>query len=99
MLACPNCGEALTTEKKSLWVVGAVSLVAAGYVTRHLVYREPGYVFLTEGLFLVFFFVGALLLGAIAPPKYKRAGGKSLDKGLSLFGTDKPEAEKKSARK
>jgi hypothetical protein len=98
MLACPNCGESLTTEKKSLWVIGALSLVAAGYVTRRLVYRDSGYLLLTEGLFFVFFIVGAFLLGAIAPPKYKRAGGKTFDKALSLFGTDKSDADKKSTR-
>ncbi len=99
MLACPNCGESLTTEKKYLWVVGALSLGASVYVTRHLVYREPVYFLVTEGLAFVLFFVGAFLLGLFVSPKYKRVGGKAFDRALSLFGTDKPDADKKSARK
>ncbi len=98
-LACPSCGESLTTEKRDLWVIGALSIVAAFYVTRHLVYREPGYVLLTEGLAFVLFFLGAFLLGLFVPPKYKRVGGKTFDKTLSLFGTDKSGTDKKSARK
>ena len=99
ILACPNCGESLTTEKKDLWVVGALSVVAAAYATRHLVYRDPLYILLTEGLAFVLFFLGALLLGLFVPPKYKRVGGKGFDKTLSLFRTDKSESGKKSARK
>jgi predicted RNA-binding Zn-ribbon protein involved in translation (DUF1610 family) len=99
MLTCPKCGECLTTEKKNLWVRGAISLAAAVYATRHLVYREPGYFLVTEGLAFVLFFVGAFLLGLFVPPKYKRVGGKTFDKGLSLFGADKSDADKKSARK
>lgn len=99
MLACPNCGECLTTEKKDLWIVAALSLVVAVYATRHLVYQEPVYFLLTEGLALVLFFVGVFLLGLFVPPKYKRVGGKAFDKALSLFGTDKSDADKKSVRK
>jgi hypothetical protein len=39
------------------------------------------------------------LLGLFVPPKYKRVGGKSFDKALSLFGTDKSDTDKKSASK
>ncbi len=99
ILACPNCGESLTTEKKYLWVVGALSLVAAIYATRHLIYRDLLYAFATEGLALVLFFLGAFLLGMLVPPKYKRVGGKTFDKTLSLFGTDKSDTDKKSTRK
>jgi predicted RNA-binding Zn-ribbon protein involved in translation (DUF1610 family) len=95
MLACPKCGECLTTEKKHLWVVGALSLGAAVYVTRHLVYREPVYVLVTEGLAFALFLVGAFLLGLFVPPKYKRVGGKGFDKALSLFGTNKSDADRK----
>jgi predicted RNA-binding Zn-ribbon protein involved in translation (DUF1610 family) len=98
-LACPNCGESLTVEKKDFWVIGALSVVAAAYATRHLVYREPGYLLLTEGLAFVLFFLGTFLLGLFVPPKYKRVGGKTFDKTLSLFGTDKSGTDKKSARK
>lgn len=98
-LACPKCGESLTTEKKDLWVIGALSVVAAAYATRHLVYREPAYLLLTEGLAFVLFLLGAFLLGLFVPPKYKRVGGKTFDKTLSLFGTDKSGTDKKSARK
>lgn len=97
ILACPNCGESLTTEKKNLWVVGALSLVVAVYATRHLIYRDPVYALATEGLALVLFFLGALLLGLVVPPKYKRVGGKTFDKTLSLFGTDKSDTGKKSS--
>jgi hypothetical protein len=99
ILACPNCGESLTTEKKGLWVVGALSLVAAAYATRHLVYRDSFYILLTEGLAFVLFFLGAFLLGLFVPPKYKRVGGKPFDKTLSLFGTDESDSDEKSARK
>jgi predicted RNA-binding Zn-ribbon protein involved in translation (DUF1610 family) len=99
MLACPNCGECLTTEKKYLWAIGALSLVAAACLTRHLVYREPAYILVTEGLAFVLFLVGAFLLGLLVPPKYKRVRGKTFDKALSLFGTDKSDADKNSARK
>jgi predicted RNA-binding Zn-ribbon protein involved in translation (DUF1610 family) len=99
ILACPNCGESLTTEKKDLWVIGALSIVAAVYATRHLVYREIAYIFVTEGLAFVLFFFGAFLLGLFVPPKYKRVEGKSFDKALSLFGTDKSDTDKKSASK
>jgi hypothetical protein len=99
MLACPTCGEALTTDKKYLWGIAVVSLVTAAYVTRHLVYREPAYLFATEGLALVLFLVGTFLLGLLVPPTYKRAGGKTFDKALSLFGTDESDAGKKSSRK
>jgi predicted RNA-binding Zn-ribbon protein involved in translation (DUF1610 family) len=98
-LACPNCGESLTTEKKDLWVIGALSVVAAAYATRHLVYRDPLYVLVTEGLAFVLFFLGAFLLGLFVPPKYKRVGGKTFDKTLSLFRTDKSGTDKKSVRK
>jgi len=101
ILACPKCGESLTTEKKYLWVIAALSLVAAVYVTRHLIYRDLLYVFVTEGLALVLFFLGAFLLGLLVPPKYKRVGGKTFDKTLSLFGTDRSDTDtdKRSARK
>jgi hypothetical protein len=89
----------LTTEKKNLWVVGALSIVAAVYVTRHLVYREPVYAMVTEALALVLFMFGAFLLGLFVPPKYKRVGGKTFDRTMSLFGTDKPDADEKSSRK
>jgi predicted RNA-binding Zn-ribbon protein involved in translation (DUF1610 family) len=98
-LACPNCGESLTTEKKDLWVIGGLSVVAAAYATRHLVYREPAYLLLTEGLAFVLFSLGAFLLGLFVPPKYKRVGGKTFEKTLSLFGTDKSGTAKKPARK
>jgi predicted RNA-binding Zn-ribbon protein involved in translation (DUF1610 family) len=99
MLTCPNCGECLTTEKKNLWVIGALSLVTAVYATRHLFYREPAYFLVAEGLALVLFFVGCFLLGMFVPPKYKRVGGRTFDRGLSLFGTDKSNTGKKSADK
>ncbi len=99
ILACPNCGESLTTKKKGLWVVVVLSIVAAAYTTRHLVYREPVYAFVTEGLAVVLIFLGAVLFGLLVPSTYKRVGGKTFDKTLSLFGTDKSDAEKKSALK
>jgi predicted RNA-binding Zn-ribbon protein involved in translation (DUF1610 family) len=99
ILACPGCGESLTTEKKDLWVVGALSLVAAAYATRRLVYRDFGYILVTEGLTFVLFFFGAFLVALFVPPKYKRVGGKTFEKTLSLFGTDKSEVDKKSPRK
>jgi predicted RNA-binding Zn-ribbon protein involved in translation (DUF1610 family) len=92
ILACPNCGESLTTEKKDLWVIGALSIVAAAY-------RDLLYIFVTEGLALVLFFLGAFLLGLFVPPRYKRVGGKSFDKTLSLFRMDKSENDKKSDEK
>jgi predicted RNA-binding Zn-ribbon protein involved in translation (DUF1610 family) len=99
IVACPSCGESLTAEKKYLWAVGALSLATAAYATRHLVYREPGYILLTEALAFVFFFPGVFLLGLLIPPKYKRVGGNAFDKTLSLFGTDKTDTDKKSVRK
>jgi len=79
--------------------MGALSIVAAVYATRHLVYREPVYVMVTEALALVLFMLGALLLGLFVPPKYKRVGGKTFDRTLSLFGTDKSDVDEKSSRK
>jgi predicted RNA-binding Zn-ribbon protein involved in translation (DUF1610 family) len=99
ILACPNCAESLTTEKKNLWVIGALSIVAAVYVTRHLVYREPAYAMVTEALALILFMLAAFLLGLFVPPKYKRVGGKTFDRTMSLFGTDKSDADEKSSRK
>lgn len=99
ILACPKCGESLTTEKKDLWVVAALSLVVAVYGTRHLIYRDLLYFFVTEGLALVLFLLGAFVLGAFVPPKYKRVGGKTFDGTLSLLGTDKSDTDIKSARK
>jgi hypothetical protein len=99
ILACPNCGESLTTEKKDLWVVGALSLVAAAYATRRLVYRDPLYILATEGLAFFLFSLGAFLLKLFVPPKYKGVGGKTFDKTLSLFGTDKSDPDEKSGRK
>jgi len=99
ILACPSCGESLTTRKKHLWVVGALSLVAAAYATRHLIYQDPGYMLVTEGLAFVLFLLGAILAGLFVSPNYKRVGGKTFDKSFSLFGTEKSDAHKKSARK
>jgi predicted RNA-binding Zn-ribbon protein involved in translation (DUF1610 family) len=99
MLACPSCGESLTTEKKNLWVIAALSVVAAIYATRHLLYRDSGYLVVTEGLAFVFFFIGAFLLGILVPPKYKRVQGESFDNSLSLFRTDRPDPGNKSAQK
>jgi hypothetical protein len=98
-LACPSCGESLTTQKKHLWVVGALSLVAAAYATRHLIYRDLGYLLVTEGLTVVLFIVGAILVGLFLPPNYTRVGGKTFDKSFSLFGTDKSDADKRSPPK
>lgn len=98
-LACPNCGEPLTIEKKNLWVVGALSIVTAFYATRHLIYRDPGYILLAEGLALVLFFVGAFLLGLFVPPKYKPVRGKAFDKTLSLFGAGKSDIKYNSQGK
>lgn len=98
-LACPNCGESLTIEKKNLWVVGALSIVVAFYATRHLIHRDLGYILLAEALALALLFVGAFLLGVFVPPKYKRVRGKTFDKTLSLFGTGKSDTKSKSAQK
>src|SRR5258708_10934686 len=70
ILACPNCGESLTTEKKDLWVVGALSIVAAAYATRHLIYRDLFYTFVTDGFAFVIFFIGAFLLVFFVTPNY-----------------------------
>ena len=99
MLACPSCGESLTTEKKNLWIVGALGLAVAIYITRHLIYRDPGYLLVTEALTFVFLLLGAFLLGLFVPPKYKRVGSGSFDDELSLLGTDRPDAAKKSGQK
>jgi hypothetical protein len=99
MLACPSCGESLTTEKKNLWVIAVLSVVAAIYATRHLLYRDSGYLLVTDGLAFVFFFIGAFLLGILVPPKYKRVQGESFDNSLSLFRTDRPDPGNKSAQK
>lgn len=99
IVACPGCGESLTFEKKNLWVIGALSIVAAIYFTRHLVYREPVYVFFTELLALIFYLVGCFLITLLIPPNYKLVGGKTFDKTLSLFAPDKPDSHKKSTQK
>lgn len=99
ILACPNCGESLTTTKKNLWVVATLSIVASVYITRHLVYREPVYVAITEGLAFAFFLLGAFLVGLFIPPRYKLVGGKTFDKTPSLFAPDKPDPHKKSVQK
>jgi len=98
MLACPTCGECLTTEKKNLWIVAAISVAAAFFITRHLVYRDFGYLLATEALAFVLMLIGAVLLGLLVPPKYKRAAGESFDDGLSLLGRDEHDSGKKSAQ-
>ena len=95
ILACPSCGESLTIEMTNSWVIAALSLAVAIYATRHLVYREPTYLPVTAVVAVILSLVGAFLLGFIAPPKYKRVGGKTFDKALSLFGTNKSETTKK----
>jgi hypothetical protein len=87
MLACPSCGESLTTAKKNLWLVGVLSIAAAIYVTRHLIYRDPGYLLVTEGVAFVFWFIGAILVGAFVPPKYKRVEVRLSDQTGRSCGT------------
>jgi hypothetical protein len=99
MLACPSCGESLTTEKRNLWLVFAISAAVAFYITRHLVYRDFGYLLVTEGLAFVLTLIGAVFSGILLPPKYKRVDGGSFDDGLSLLGTENPDRGKKSAQK
>jgi hypothetical protein len=95
MVTCPKCGECLTREKKHLWLIGALSLATAAYATRHLVYRDPLFLLVTNVVALVLFFVGVFFFGLIVPPKYKRVRGKTFDEALSLFGTVKSDPDKK----
>jgi hypothetical protein len=99
MITCPNCGECLRTKKKYLWVIGAVSVLAAVYATGGRIYKEPGYMFVTEVLVAVLFFVLSFCFVQLVPPKRKRIQGKAFDERLSLFGTEKSGGDKKHPRR
>jgi len=71
----------------------------AGYATKGLIYRDPGYALVTEVLALVLFFVFAFCFSLMVPPKLKRVQGKAFDRGVSLFGTDEAAGKKKEPRK
>jgi predicted RNA-binding Zn-ribbon protein involved in translation (DUF1610 family) len=99
MITCPKCGECLTTKKKYLWAIGAVSILLAAYATRQFVHRDPDWVLIAEGVALVLFFELAFCFSLIVPPGLKRVRGKAFDKALSLFGTDQRDGDKKQARR
>lgn len=98
MVPCPNCGECLTT-KKYLWVIGVVSILTSAYATTHLVYRDPGYFLVTEGVAFALFLVMAFCFGLMVPPALNRVQGKAFDKELSLFGTGRSDGDKKRSDK
>jgi hypothetical protein len=95
MITCPRCGKCLTTKKKYLWAVGAVSVGVAGYVMRRFISGDPGYFLVAEAIAFVLFFVLAFCFSLIVPPTLKRVQGRAFDKELSLFGTDQPDDNKK----
>jgi len=99
MIACPHCDEPLTTNKKHLWVVGLVSILAAAYVTRNLIHQDSGYLLVTEGVAFIFYLIGAFLSGFIVAPRYKRLQGSAFNKALSLFKTGQPGADKNEKQK
>jgi hypothetical protein len=95
MITCPSCGECLTTKKKYLWAIGAISVGVAGYVMRRFISGDPGYFLVAEAIALVLFFILAVCFSLIIPPTLKRVQGRAFDKELSLFGTDQPDDSKK----
>jgi hypothetical protein len=99
MIACPHCDEPLTTNKKHLWVVGLVSILAAAYVTRNLIHQDSGYLVVTEGVAFIFYLIGAFLSGFIVVPQYKRLQGSAFNRALSLFKTAQPGADKNKKQK
>jgi len=94
---CPNCSEWLKEELKYDWAICVVSLAAATYETWRLGYRDAAFILITIGGAIVLSLVGLFFLGMLVPPQYKRDQGKAFDKALSLFGTNKSDADKKSA--
>lgn len=95
MIACPNCNEPLTTNKKHLWVVGVVSVLAAAYVTKDLIHRDSGYLLVTEGVAFILYLIGAFLSSFIVVPQYKRLQRSAFNRTLSLFKTGESDADKK----
>jgi hypothetical protein len=89
----------LTTKKKYLWAIGALSVAMAGYATKRLIYSDLGYALVTEVLALVLFFVLVFCFSMVVPPKLKRVQGRAFDRGVSLFGTDGATGRKKEPRK
>jgi hypothetical protein len=98
MITCPSCGECLTTKKKYLWAIGAVSVAIAGYATKRMIYRDSSYVLVAEALAFVLFFVLNFCFMVVVPPKLKRVEGKPFDRGVSLFGTDRANGKNKEPR-
>jgi predicted RNA-binding Zn-ribbon protein involved in translation (DUF1610 family) len=96
MLTCPHCGECLTYQKKHFWVIGVLSLVTAVYATRHLIYRDPLFFLVTEGVALVLYFIGIISFGLLVPRRYKKVQGNTFDKALSLFWINQSDTDKKS---
>ena len=68
MITCPSCGECLTTKKKYLWAIGAISVGVAGYVMRRFISGDPGYFLVAEAIAFVLFFVLAFCFTLIVPP-------------------------------
>jgi len=59
-------------------------------------YRDAAFSFITIISTLVLYLVALFLFGVLVPPVYKKVEGrKAFDKVSSLFGRDKPEADKK----
>src|SRR5258708_36894663 len=85
MITCPSCGECLTTKKKYLWAVGAVSVGAAGYLMRRFISRRPRDFFVREGnAFLPFFFLCFWFTLQLPPTPY-RFQGRRFDHGLAAL--------------
>lgn len=95
MISCPSCGECLTTKKKHLWAIAAVSIGVAGYVMRRFIYGDVGYFLAAEAIAFALFFVLAFCFSVLVPPTLKRVQGKAFEQELSLFETTRPDDKKR----
>jgi len=98
MITCPSCGECLTTKKKYLWAVGAVSVGAAGYVMRRFISGDPAYFLVAEAIAFVLFFCFSFLFQRHSSPHAQTSSGEGFStRNCLCFGTDQPDENKKTA--
>ncbi len=93
---CPSCGEWLEYDHKYVWIFFAGCFGGVAYETWRMGYRDAAFIFISIGGTILLSLVSVFLQAILVPPKYRRVRGNALDKTLSLFGTNKSDADKKS---
>jgi hypothetical protein len=86
----------LEYDHKYVWIFFAVCSVGAAYGTWRMGYRDAAFIFITIGGTILLSLVSVFLQAILVPPKYRQVQGNAFDKALSLFGTNKSDAGKKS---